>query len=102
MTDKGHLEPVHGSIDMVKFENEFDGIKVPPDICCGGHKTLAGGGTDAQRYLVHRPGHSPVDHGRGNPSLMLIAHTPVDDGMVKVWYGLMVHVDDAVPTPEQI
>ena len=24
-----------------------------------------------------------------NPSLMLIAHTPVDDGSVKVWYGLM-------------
>ena len=25
MTDKGHLQPVHGSIDMVKFENEFNG-----------------------------------------------------------------------------
>ena len=35
-----------------------------------------------------------------NPSHMLIAHTPVDDGVIKVWYGLMVKVDNAAPNDE--
>jgi 3-ketosteroid 9alpha-monooxygenase subunit A len=36
------------------------------------------------------------------PSHMLIAHTPVDDGSIKVWYGLMVKVKNAVPTDEDV
>lgn len=34
------------------------------------------------------------------PSHMIIAHTPVDDGVVKVWYGLQVKVPNAEPTDE--
>ena len=33
-----------------------------------------------------------------NPSHMLIAHTPIEDGVIKVWYGLFVKVKNAVPT----
>jgi 3-ketosteroid 9alpha-monooxygenase subunit A len=32
------------------------------------------------------------------PSHMLIAHTPIDDGVIKVWYGLFVKVANAEPT----
>lgn len=101
MTDKGHLEPVHGSTDMVKFENEFDGIKVR-QILLGGHKTLAGAEPMLNDTWYTGPGILQSIMVGANPSLMLIAHTPVEDGSVKVWYGLMVNVDDAVPTPEQI
>ena len=33
---------------------------------------------------------------------MLIAHTPVDDGLIKVWYGLMVKCANAVPGDEDV
>jgi 3-ketosteroid 9alpha-monooxygenase subunit A len=33
---------------------------------------------------------------------MYITHTPVDDGSVKAWHGLMVKVENAEPTDEDV
>ena len=98
MCDKAHLEPVHGSIDMVYFHNEFDG-HVCRQILCAGHKTLAadGGEPMTNDTWYTGPGILQSIMVGANPSLMLIAHTPIDDGVVKVWYGLFVKVDNAEP-----
>jgi 3-ketosteroid 9alpha-monooxygenase subunit A len=36
------------------------------------------------------------------PSLMIIANTPVEDGVTKVWHALMVHSGKAVATEEDV
>ena len=101
MTDKGHLEPVHGSIDMVQFENEFDGIKVR-QILLAGHKTLAGSGAEPMLNDTWYTGPGILQSIMVGeyPSHMLIAHTPIDDGVIKVWYGLCVKVPNAEPTAD--
>ena len=101
MADKAHLEPVHGSSDMIRFENEFDGIKVR-QILLAGHKTLAGAGAMLNDTWYTGPGILQSIMVGDLPSLMLIAHTPVDDGQIKVWYGLMVKTANAVPTAADV
>lgn len=103
MSDKGHLGPVHGSMDMVKFENEFDGVTVR-QILTAGHKTLAAEGgepmTNDTWYVG--PGILQSVMVGANPSHMFIAHTPVDDGVIKVWHGLSVKVDNEQVTEEDV
>lgn len=101
MADKGHLGPVHGSIDMVSFENEFD-AHVCRQILSAGHKTLAGDGAEPMTNDTWYTGPGILQSVMIGefPSHMLIAHTPVDDGSLKVWYGLLVKVKNDVPTEE--
>jgi 3-ketosteroid 9alpha-monooxygenase subunit A len=101
MADKAHLEPVHGSIDMVSFENAFEN-HVCRQILSAGHKTLAadGGEPMTNDTWYTGPGILQSVMVGANPSHMLIAHTPVDDGIIKVWYGLLVKVDNAEPTAD--
>ena len=99
--DKGHLEPVHGSINMELFENEFDG-HVARQILSAGHKTLAADGGDPMTNDTWYTGPGILQSKMIGefPSLMLITHTPVEDGRVKVWYGLSVKVANAQSTDE--
>jgi 3-ketosteroid 9alpha-monooxygenase subunit A len=101
MTDKGHLEPVHGSIDMETFYNEFDGHIVRQYLTAG-HKTLAGSGAAPMTNDTWYTGPGILQSVMLGefPSHMIITHTPVDDGVVKVWYGLQVKVANAEPTEE--
>ena len=103
MTDKGHLQPVHGSIDMVSFENVFDG-HVCRQILTAGHKTLAGDGAEPMTNDTWYTGPGILQSVMIGeyPSHMLIAHTPIDDGVIKVWYGLLVKVDNAQPNADDI
>jgi 3-ketosteroid 9alpha-monooxygenase subunit A len=99
IADKAHLGPVHGSIDMVHFHNEF-ADHVCRQVLSAGHKTLAAEGGEPMTNDTWYTGPAILQSVMvgANPSLMLIAHTPVDDGVVKVWYGLLVKVANAVPT----
>ncbi|MEN9718914.1 MAG: hypothetical protein RIQ99_1792 [Pseudomonadota bacterium] len=101
MADKAHLEPVHGSIDIASFENEFSD-HVCRQILSAGHKTLAaeGGEPMTNNTWYTGPGILQSEMIGANPSLMLIAHTPVDDGVLKVWYGLLVKVSNATPNDD--
>ena len=103
IADKGHLEPVHGSINMDVFENEFED-HISRQILSAGHKTLAAdGGEPMTNYTWYTgPGILQSKMVGEYPSLMLITHTPIDDGRVKVWYGLSVKVANEVPTDEDI
>ena len=98
MSDKGHLEPVHGSIDMVRFENEFDAVTVR-QLLLAGHKTLAGSGAEPMMNDTWYTGPGILQSIMVGeyPSHMLIAHTPIDDGVIKVWYGLFVKCANAEP-----
>lgn len=100
MADKGHLVPVHGSQDMELFENIFDG-HVCKQILKAGHRTLNSGDEGMTNDTWYTgPGILQSAMVGDYPSHMLIAHTPVDDGVVKVWYGLFVKAPNAVPTEE--
>ncbi len=103
MADKGHLVPVHGSLNMVLFENEFDD-HICRQILTAGHRTLAADGGDPMTNdtWYTGPGILQSEMVGEHPSLMLIAHTPVDDGSVMVWYGLMVKVANAEPTDADV
>ena len=103
MSDKGHLSPVHGSIDMVRFENEFD-RHVVRQILTAGHKTLAaeGGEPMTNDTWYTGPGILQSVMVGANPSHMFIAHTPVEDGVIKVWHGLSVKVASEVPSEEEV
>jgi len=102
MTDKAHLSPVHGSTDMVLFENEFSD-HVCRQILQGGHRTLVssdGPMTNDTWYTGPATLQSTMEG--EYPSLILICHTPVDDGVVKVWHALLVKSPNAKATEEDV
>jgi 3-ketosteroid 9alpha-monooxygenase subunit A len=96
-----HLGPVHAA-PVEYFEDEIKG-----HICIqrqgGRSRTLVDGGglleTDSW-YIGHGVMQSTMT-GQMD-SLMIIAHTPVDDGVTKVWHGLMVKAPSGAPTEQDI
>lgn len=102
MTDKAHLSPVHGSTDMVLFENEFTD-HVVRQILSSGHRTLTSSdGPMTNDTWYTGPGILQSSMEGEMPSLILICHTPVDDGVVKVWHALLVKSPNPVATNEDI
>lgn len=102
MTDKGHLGPVHGSVDMVRFENEFSD-HVVRQILSAGHKTLTTSSEPMTNDTWYTgPGILQSTMEGEMPSLILITHTPVDDGVVKVWHALLVKSQHDVATEEDV
>jgi 3-ketosteroid 9alpha-monooxygenase subunit A len=102
ITDLTHLGPIHGST-VEYFENEFAGPRAIQRQG-GGHRTLV----SADGSLLHTdtwytgPGilYSSV---RGfYDAIMYITHTPVEDGSVHVWHGLMVKSAHPVATAEDV
>jgi 3-ketosteroid 9alpha-monooxygenase subunit A len=100
MTDKTHLGPVHGSVDMVLFENEFSD-HVCRQILSAGHKTLTTSSDPMTNDTWYTgPGILQSTMEGEMPSLILIAHTPVDDGALKVWHALLVKSHHEVASEE--
>lgn len=100
MADKAHLPPIHGSTNMEYFENEINDHIIIQRLAAG-HKTLSddvmyndtwytGPGILLSRMLG--------DH----PSLMLITHTPIEDGVVRAWHALLVKSQNDVATDEDV
>jgi 3-ketosteroid 9alpha-monooxygenase subunit A len=101
MADVAHLNPVHGST-VEYFENEFrDHVVIQRQ--GGGHRTL-----------VTTSGMLETDTWYTGPAilyskltglydtLMLITHTPVDDGVLKVWHALLVKSPNRIATAEDV
>lgn len=92
IADYGHLGPIHGST-VDRYENEFKG-HLAIQRQCGGHRTLVA--QDGSRTILHTitTYHGPgclISHMTGlYDAELLIMHTPVDDGVVKVWHTLLV------------
>ncbi|QZP09522.1 Rieske 2Fe-2S domain-containing protein [Caenibius sp. WL] len=96
MADFGHMGPIHGSLDNQYFDNVFDGHKVIQRFDAG-HRTLTAdtGETLSLDTWYEGPAILQADMRGTFPSHMLIAHTPVDDGTVRVWHALMVKMPTA-------
>lgn len=103
MADFGHFVPIHGSLDIKYFDNVFDGHKIVQRFDAG-HRTLTSAEAPVLSLDTWYEGPSILQsemHG-AFPSHMLIAHTPVEDGTVRIWHALMVKLPNGNPTPEQL
>ncbi|MDE2597366.1 MAG: (2Fe-2S)-binding protein, partial [Sphingomonadales bacterium] len=91
MTDLAHFIPVHGSSDILYFENEFRDHVIMQRLGAG-HRTLVGqpGAVLVNDTWYNGPGILLSRMEGQHPSLMMICNTPVDDGVVRVWYALTV------------
>ncbi|SDL90834.1 3-ketosteroid 9alpha-monooxygenase subunit A [Oryzisolibacter propanilivorax] len=90
--DYGHLSPIHGST-VEHYENEFKGHHAIQRQS-GGHRTLVGEGGASDKLQTITSYHGPgilVSQLSGMfDSFMMIMHTPIDDGKVRVWHNLLV------------
>jgi 3-ketosteroid 9alpha-monooxygenase subunit A len=103
MADIAHMGPIHGSTACAYFENEFRGPVVIQRFGAG-HRTLVNSG-DALLELetwYAGPGVLTSRMLGAYPTVMMIAHTPIDDGVIKVWHSLMVKSTHAVATEEDV
>ncbi|XHR99233.1 (2Fe-2S)-binding protein [Sphingomonas sp. DBB INV C78] len=99
IADSAHLGPVHQSWPRV-FEVEFDGHRAIQTQFAS-HETLTDipGGEMKTVATYHGPSYLLTSIEGRYRSWMLLAHTPIDQSHVAVWYGLMIRSDDGV-TPE--
>jgi 3-ketosteroid 9alpha-monooxygenase subunit A len=101
MADVAHLEPVHGQT-VQYFENEFrDHVVVQRQ--GGVHRTLASdAGALSTDTWYTGPGILNSRLVGAFETIMLITHTPVEDGVVKVWHALMVKSANRIATAEDV
>lgn len=93
MADMAHFVPVHGSRDIVYFENEYaDTVMIQR--FGAGHRTLVQTSADVlvTDTWYTGPGILLSQMEGQHPSVIMICNTPVEDGVVRVWYALMVKV----------
>ncbi len=98
ITDKAHLGPIHGSSDMQYFESEFKDHIVRQRLAAG-HRTLADDILYNDTWYTG-PGILMSRMEGHHPSLMLITHTPVEDGTVRAWHALLVKADNEATARE--
>ncbi|HSV78149.1 MAG TPA: Rieske 2Fe-2S domain-containing protein [Ramlibacter sp.] len=104
IADYSHLGPIHGST-VQQYENELRG-HTATQRQCGPHRTLVGADGVSPildtRTTYHGPG-VLISHLTGLfDSIMLLAHTPVDDGSVKMWHALLVRGRNTPPTKADV
>lgn len=99
MADVGHLGPTHGG-PSVYFHNEINGI-VLRQRQGGTHRTLEVGELLETDTFYTGPG-ILLSYFNGNVGVMYITHTPVDDGVIKVWHGYLHRSENEVATPDDV
>ncbi len=98
ITDKAHLEPIHGSENIQYFENVYDGHIVWQNLLAG-HKTLSDEFLQNDTWYTG-PGLLMSRMGGFYNSIMLVAHTPIEDGSVQAWHALMVEPPNYPPSEQ--
>lgn len=102
MTDYGHFAPIHGSTEITYFENEFRDHIIMQRFGAG-HRTLVTGSAMLETDTWYTgPGILLSRMSGEHPALMTICHTPVEDGVVKVWHGVMVKTGDGPITDADV
>lgn len=101
ITDVAHFDPVHGSRTKF-FENEFRGHMAIQRMG-GGHRTLVadGGAMLLTTATYHGPSLLLTRMSGLYDSWIIIAHTPVDDGVTQVWHNLLVKSASGAVASEQ-
>ena len=102
IADRAHFGPIHGMERIELYENEFEGHTVTQRMA-GTHHTL----TEAAQTLridatYHGPGYLLAYMTGTYPTVLFIANTPVDDGVTRVWHGLLVKFPHAVTRAEDV
>lgn len=95
MADLGHFVPIHGAINFTYFANEFKG-HIVHQYQSAGHRTLTEG-TEDQLVLdtwYEGPGFLQSEMKGTFDSFIMIANTPIEDGVSRAWHALMVKVHD--------
>ena len=103
MTDFAHFPPIHGSQNIEYFVNEIDDHVIWQRFGAG-HRTLVSGDGQLLELDTWYTGPSILQSSlRGDyPTHLLIAHTPIEDGMIRVWHAMMVKTGKDVATDEDI
>lgn len=102
MADYAHFVPVHGSRDVLYFENEFRDHVIMQRFGAG-HRTLIDGSAVLETDTWYTGPGILLSQMEGQfPSVIMICHTPVEDGEVRVWYALMVKVSTREPTDAEV
>jgi len=102
MADIAHFIPVHGSTQATYFENEYRG-PVNVQRFGAGHRTLVTDGNILETDTWYTGPAILLSRVKGSyPSLMIITHTPIEDGVTKVWHALMVKSQKEVATEEDV
>lgn len=96
--DKAHLGPIHGSMDMESFESVIED-HVVRQILAAGHRTLSDDILTNDTWYTG-PGLLMSKMLGYYNSLMLVAHTPVEDGTTRAWHALMVEPPNMPMTKE--
>jgi 3-ketosteroid 9alpha-monooxygenase subunit A len=99
MADVAHLGPTHGA-PCEYFRNEINGV-VCRQLQGGKHRSITGGGLLETDTYYTGPG-ILLSRFVGLGSIMFITHTPVDDGCVRAWHGLLVQAAHNPPTEEDV
>ena len=95
MADFGHFVPIHGAKDFTYFANDFKD-HVVHQYYSAGHRTLTASEGD-QLVLdtwYEGPGFLQSEMAGTFDSFIMIANTPIDDGVTRAWHALMVKVHD--------
>lgn len=95
MADLGHFVPIHGVKETFYFANEFKDHVVHQHFSHT-HRTLA---TEPGAWLTldtwyTGPAILQSEMAGDFDSFIMIAHTPIEQGRLRVWHGLMVQVND--------
>lgn len=97
IADVAHLGPTHGG-PCEYFHNEIDGV-VARQKQGAPHRSLAPGQMLETDTWYTGPG-VLVSYFNDGDSVMFITHTPVEDGSVRAWHGLLWRSPNAVATPQ--
>ena len=103
MADVAHFPYVHGSNpDYAYFENEVCGHVLKMRYGAG-HRTLASGDAILDSDVWYTGPGILMSRQQGiHNSIQMITHTPIDDGVVKIWHALLVRGQGAVATDEDV
>jgi len=95
MADYAHFVPIHGATDWQYFANEFKGPHLH-QYYSAGHRTLTANPEDALVLdtWYEGPGFLQSEMAGTFDSFIMIANTPVEDGVTRAWHALMVKVHD--------
>lgn len=101
IVDSGHVDPIHGG-RLVWWETEFrahQAIQREGNM----HRSLQAQGQVLEIDAVyHGPGFLLTAMLGYSNTYILIMHTPVDDGSVKVWHALLVKSAHETPTDADV
>lgn len=98
IADKAHLGPIHGTQNIEHFDNVFEDHVMRQSTAAGNVKMP--GVVFANETFYTGPGILLSRMTGMMDSYMLVAHTPVEDGSVQAWHGLIAEAQNNPPTDQ--